>query len=131
MTDDIRRMGPRAGLPAGRHHKVWLAEVEAELLRLAADVRHWREREDLGEGSLSREVGMRSIAGLSRDLAAWAEDETLPAELRERARALRAATEADIARVKGEEARRKLHLRLRAVSDRGRWVWPPTKRWPP
>lgn len=46
-------------------------------------------------------------------------------------RSYRPATEADIARVKGEEARRKLHLRLRAVSDRGRWVWPPTKRWPP
>lgn len=89
MTDYIRRMGPRGDLPRGRHHKVWLADHELAAAQLAADVRRWREREELGEGSLSREVGLRAVAGLARDVAAWADDATLPAELRERARALR------------------------------------------
>ena len=87
MTD-LRHPGPRAGRPAGRHHKVWLAEHEAAAAQLAADVRLWREREQLGDGSLSREVGVRVAPGLARDVAAWAEDASLPPELRERARAL-------------------------------------------
>lgn len=87
-TPDPRRMGPRNGLPAGRQHKVWLADIEAAAAQLAADVRLWREREQAGSGSLSREVGIRVAPGLLLDVRAWAEDDSLPAALRERARAL-------------------------------------------
>lgn len=83
------RMGPNTGRPGeGRHHKVWLTEDEAAAAQLAADVRLWRERERVGEGSLSREVGVRVAPGLRLDVLAWEDDPTLPAELRARAHAL-------------------------------------------
>lgn len=83
-----RRMGPRKGLPAGRHHKVWMTTDEAAAAQLAADVRLWREREQLGDGSLSREVGLRVAPGLALDVATWVDDASLPPELRARARIL-------------------------------------------
>lgn len=90
MTTIMRiRRGPSTGRPGeGRQYKVWLTADEAAAAQLAADVRLWREREQLGDGSLSREVGVRVAPGLARDVAAWAEDPSLPVALRERARAL-------------------------------------------
>lgn len=88
--ENIRRMGPRGDLPRGRKVKVWLAEGEEAAAQLAADIRVWREKGTVPErgGSLSREIGTRVGPGIARDVADWATDQSLPAALRKRAKAL-------------------------------------------
>lgn len=74
--------------------RVLLHPIEREMVDLAAQVRVWRERGQVvepGRGSLasaSQEVGLRIGPGLMTDVLRWADDPSLPQELRQKARRL-------------------------------------------